>query len=411
MRKYVIGYYDDSKSPGGTTRYLLTLLSGLDRDEFQPILFALEDRAWHEDAAAQGAKIVLLKPGEPAPVGRDPISVGPPEPASRTPRRIKLPKKVAWTLGLMREVSALRQLFNKHVVDLLHSNNAGAEPAPIAARISRVPRVLATLHVDPTYDLEKLRNSWSDRMLEMVSMRSQHHSIAVSKATADAWIGRCMFSSKRADNTITVIHNGVDVNTLKRTQSIQTAKASRGWDNRLVIGSIGRLDAAKGYEYLLRGLPEILNRNADVVAKIAGRGDLLDKLENLAAELGIGDRVEFLGFTSNVKDFLESIDIYVQPSLCEALPMAILEASAVGVPVVASDVGGVAECVLHGETGFTVRPRDPEALCNAIAKLVSDPALRTLMGEAGCNLVQEKFRDDQMVQATQQVYRRLLTSV
>ena len=411
MPKHVIGYYDDSKGPGGTTRYLLSLLAALDRDEFEPILFALEDRAWHKDVAALGAKIVLLKAsGEPAPVGRGNIP-GSPEPVSKVPRRIKLPRKVAWALGTVREVSTLRRLFNKHSVDLLHSNNAGAEPAPIAARISKAPRVLATLHVDHTYDLEKLRDSWSDRLLEMVSMRSQHHSIAVSKATADAWMHRCMFSKKRAGETITVVHNGVDVTKLKRTESIQTAKASRGWDDKLVIGSVGRLDAAKGYEYLLRGLPEILNRNTDVVVKIAGRGDLLEQLENLAAELGIGDRVEFLGFTPNVKGFLESIDIYVQPSLCEALPMAILEASAVGVPVVASDVGGVAECVVHGETGLVVTPRDPETLCNAIAKLVFDPALRIHMGEAGCNLVREKFRDDQMVLATQQVYRNLLTSI
>jgi glycosyltransferase involved in cell wall biosynthesis len=408
MRKYVVGYYDDSKSPGGTTRYLLTLLSGLDRDEFQPVLFALEHRTWHKDAAALGTKIVLLNP---APVGGDPAPVRSPEPVSKAPIRIKLPKKVAWTLGTMREISMLRQLFNKHTVDLLHTNNAGAEPAPIAARLSSIPRVLATLHVDPSYDLENLRNSWSDRLLEMTSMRAQHHSIAVSNATADAWIRRCMFSSKRADHAITVIHNGVDVAKLKRTQSIQTAKASRGWDNKFVIGSIGRLEAAKGYEFLLRGLPEIFKRNANLVVEVAGRGDLLDRLEKLAAELGIGDRVEFLGFTANVKDFLEGIDVYVQPSLCEALGIANLEASAMGVPVVASDVGGIPECVIDGETGFTVPARNPEALCNAIAQLISDPALREQMGKAGRKLVQEKFRDDQMVQATQQVYRSLLTSI
>jgi glycosyltransferase involved in cell wall biosynthesis len=410
MGKYVIGYYDDSKSPGGTTRYLLTLLSGLNRDEFQPVLFALEDRAWHQDAAALGAKIVLLKEPETPTLGGAPAPASSPGPVNTVPHRIKLPKKLAWALGTAREIFALRQLFNKYAVDLLHSNNAGAEPAPIAARISRVPRVLVTLHVDSSYDLENLRNSWTDRLLEMASMRAQHHSIAVSKATACAWIHRCMFSSRRAAGTITLVHNGVDVTKFKRTKSTQAAKANHGWDNKLVIGSIGRLDAAKGYEFLLRGLPEIFRCNADVVVKIAGRGDLLEQLENLAAELGIGNRVEFFGFTANVKDFLESIDVYVQPSLCEALPMAILEASAMGVPVIATNVGGVAECVVDGETGFTVPPRDPEALGTAIAKLVSDPELRARMGSAGRKFVQEKFRDDQMVQATQQIYRGLLTS-
>jgi glycosyltransferase involved in cell wall biosynthesis len=217
-----------------------------------------------------------------------------------------------------------------------------------------------------------------------------------------------MFSRRRAAETITVVHNGVDVTMLKRTQSVQAAKAKRGWDNKLVIGSVGRLEAAKGYEFLLRGLPDILKRNPDVVVRIAGRGDLLGPLENLAAELGLGDRVEFVGFTANIKEFMESIDIYVQPSVCEALGIANLEASAMGVPVVASDVGGIPECVVNCETGYTVPPRDPEALCQAIAKLVSDPALRAQMGKAGSDLIKEKFRHDQMVQATQQVYRSLL---
>jgi glycosyltransferase involved in cell wall biosynthesis len=404
MRKYVIGYYDESKGPGGTTRYLLTLLAGLNQDEFQPVLFALEDRAWHKDAVALGAKIVLLKES------KDPIPASAPGPVSSRPRPIKLPKKIAWILGTAREISALRQLFNKHAVDLLHSNNAGAEPAPIAARISRVPHVLATLHVDPSYDLENLRNSWNDRLLEMISMRAQHHSIAVSEATACAWIRRCHFSKRRAADAITVIHNGVDPTRLERTQSIQAAKAKRGWDDKLVIGSVGRLEAAKGYEYLLRALPEIFKAHPDVVVRIAGSGELLGTLKDLAAELGLGDRVEFLGFTANVKDFLESIDIYVQPSLCEALPMAILEASAVGIPVVASDVGGVAECVFDGETGYITPPRDPDSLGKAIAKLICDPALRVYMGKAASRLVRENFRHDQMVKATQDVYRRLLKS-
>jgi glycosyltransferase involved in cell wall biosynthesis len=195
---------------------------------------------------------------------------------------------------------------------------------------------------------------------------------------------------------------------LRRVNSIQDAKAKHGWDNRLVIGSVGRLDAAKGYEYLLQALPEIFKLHPDVVVRIAGTGELLGKLKQLAANLDLGSRIEFLGFTANVKDFLESIDIYVQPSLCEALPMAILEASAVGIPVVASNVGGISECVIHGETGYTIPPRDSDAICIALNKLICNPAMRTRMGNAASELVEERFRNDQMVNATQEVYRSLL---
>jgi glycosyltransferase involved in cell wall biosynthesis len=338
-----------------------------------------------------------------------------PEPASLTGHaiarhkgRIKLPKKVAWTVGLAREISALRKLFNKHEVDLLHSNNAGAEPAPIAARLSKVPRILATWHVDPSYDLENVRSSWNYRLLEMASMRALDHSIAVSKATATAWVSRCGFSKRKADESITVVHNGVDVRKLERELSIAGAKAKQGWDGRLIIGSVGRLEAAKGYEYLLRALPEIFQKHSEVTVKIAGSGELLEPLQNLANRLGLGNRVVFLGFTTQVKEFLESIDIYVQPSLCEALPMAILEASAVGVPVVASSAGGVAECVIDGETGFVVPSRNPDALRDALTTLIWDEALRVRMASAGRQLVRDAFRNDQMVRVTLDIYRGLL---
>jgi glycosyltransferase involved in cell wall biosynthesis len=240
-------------------------------------------------------------------------------------------------------------------------------------------------------------------------MRALDHSIAVSKATAIAWARRCWFSKRKSEQSISVIHNGVDVTSLQRVLSSPEAKSKHGWDNRLVIGSVGRLEAAKGYEYLLRALPEIFESYPEVVVKIAGSGELLEPLRHLAKELGVGDRVDFLGFTLRVREFLETVDIYVQPSLCEALGFAILEASAVGVPVIASDVGGPAECVVDNETGFLVPSRDPDALREALSTLISDEAKRVRMASAGSRLVREKFRDDQMVNATLSVYRKLLT--
>jgi glycosyltransferase involved in cell wall biosynthesis len=293
-------------------------------------------------------------------------------------------------------------------VDLLHSNNAGAEPAPIAARLAGVPQVLATWHVDSTYDLEGLRNGYRYRLLEKTCMRSLHHAISVSRATAADWIARCELGEEYWER-VTVIHNGVPAAKLQRTRTVEEAKAALGLSHRLVIESAGRLEAAKGYEYLIRALPEVVRARPDVLVRIAGRGELHAQLAELAGSLGVLDFMEFVGFVDDMRGFLESADIYVQPSLCEAQPFSVLEACAVGVPIVASAVGGVPECVEEGEMGMLVPAREPAALTRALTELAGRPDLRARMAAETPRVVRQSFESSQMVSKTLDVYRRLLS--
>jgi glycosyltransferase involved in cell wall biosynthesis len=400
--KKVIGYYDDSVNPGGTTRYLSTLISGLNRSEFDVIVFAPEPRPWHRDFEAIGCELVTLKSAaaehSPAP------SHGGTQASSSKPR---LRAFAGWFLGLAKETMRLRRLFQTRRVDLLHSNNAGAEPAPIAARLAGVPVVIATWHVDSTYDLDNVRSGPRYRLLERACMRSLHHAISVSHAVSDDWMRRCGLPASWRKR-ITVIHNGIDIDGLCRRRSLCDAKAEAGLGEKLVIGSIGRLDAAKGYEYLIKALPKIIDRHPEALLRIAGRGDLLEPLEQLARELGVDSSLEFTGFTADVQSFLECIDIYVQPSLCEALGLSILEACAVGVPVIGSNVGGLPESIRQGRTGFLVPPRQPDALAEAVLRMADKPSLRARMAEEARRVVSENFRREQMVEETVSVYRRLL---
>ena len=144
-------------------------------------------RAWHEDVRALGAEIVTLSDSKPQRVTPGSTTV-------KYRRRVAMPSALAWAVGLGREVATLRRLFIQRRLDLPHSNNAGAEPAPIAARLANVPRVIAIWHVDSTYDLLTRRSGWKYRLLEMTSMRALHHSISVSEATARDWIHRADFA-------------------------------------------------------------------------------------------------------------------------------------------------------------------------------------------------------------------------
>jgi glycosyltransferase involved in cell wall biosynthesis len=402
MNLPTIGYYDDSFGPGGTTRYLLSLVSGLDRRRFRPVLFAPERRPWHVEAEAIGMEVVTLRPARQegsAPPAAVPVA------AVSSPKRP--PAILPWATGTAHELLTLRRFLSSRRMDVLHSNNAGAEVAPIAARLAGIPRVLATWHVDSTYDLDGLRGGWNYRALEMACMRSLHHAIAVSAATARDWVRRCRLDGI-ADRRITVIPNGVDAARYRRRVAVEEAKSREGLGGRLVIASMGRLEAAKGYEYLIRSLPAVIERRPEALVRIAGRGPLLAELQALAEALGVSGHVDFAGFTADVQGFLECADIYVQPSLCEAMPMSILEASAVGIPVVASDVGGVAECVIEGESGHVVAPRSPDALAAALLRLAETPGRRVAMADAAVRLVHSRFTVDAMVRRTEEIYSSLL---
>jgi glycosyltransferase involved in cell wall biosynthesis len=406
--KRTIGFFDDSVGPGGTTRYLSNLISGLDRDEFDLVLLALTSRAWHRELEPFGLRIVTLAPPAAAGSATPAAAVTEQTPPTRR-RRIQMPKWIAAWLGLLKEIVQLRRLFRKCRVDLLHSNNAGAEPAPIAARLAGVPIVLATWHVDSTYDLEGTRSGLRYRLLEMACMRSLHHAISVSHATAADWVRRCHLP-KSYGRKITVIHNGIAVDSLRRRVTLAEAKAAAGLAQRLVVGSTGRLEPAKGYEFVIRALPAIVAKYPQTLLRIAGRGELQTGLAELARSLGVEGNLEFTGFVSDIQSFLETLDIYVQPSLCEALPMAVLEACAVGMPVVASDVGGVGECIRQNRTGIVVPARDPQALSEAVVRLLEDAQLRERMALEGQMLMAEGFRKETMVAETVAVYRRLFGS-
>jgi glycosyltransferase involved in cell wall biosynthesis len=400
MRK-VIGFLDESAGSGGTTRYLTTLISGLNRAEFEIVFFAKERRGWHSTLESMGVEIVTLADKQETGVASA-QQTGPTSAAAAA--RQVIPPALSWWRWTLHDVFALKRLLKKKRVDLLHSNQAGAEPAPIAARLAGIPVILATWLVDSTYDLENVRSGPRYRLLEKWCMRSLDHAIAITNATATDWMRRCALPESYRDR-ITVIYLGIDVDRLVRRRTVCEAKASLGLSDRMVIGSMGRLEAAKGYEYLIRALPRVVARYPEVLVRIAGRGELQGKLTGLARELSVERNVELCGFTADIQSFLETIDVYVQPSLCEAQGLAILEAMSLEIPVIASKTGGIPECVK--DSALIVPPKDPEALADAIFQLVEDPEARKSMGYKGRQNVTKRFRYQEMVAKTEGVYRLL----
>ncbi|MBA2292891.1 MAG: glycosyltransferase family 4 protein [Gemmatimonadales bacterium] len=406
---HTIGFFDDSAGPGGTTQYLVELLTALNREQFRPIVFSPRPAPWHAAMVALEAEVItgprLQVEPRSAPVSTAtllPTRSGP-RPTVGIVRRTR--RALAWRLGLQRDLNTLEALFRRKPVDLLHSNNTGEEPAPIAARRAGIPRILGTLHVDPDFDL---RQSRRHIRLTRACFAALDRAIAISENTASAW--RAHLDLGPEDQPpFTVIPNGINLARLERRHGRAEAIARLGLPADVrIIGSVGRLDYEKGYADLIEAMPAILRAVPNAVVLHAGAGPLAASLATECQRLDITDHVRWLGFRQDVRDLLEAADLYVQPSWREAQGLAVLEAGAMGVPVIATQVGGMVESLANGDAGTIIPPMNPPALADAVIGVLLDPAPALAKAAVLQTRIQTHYTDQLMVTETMNLYQKLL---
>ena len=206
-----------------------------------------------------------------------------------------------------------------------------------------------------------------------------------------------------------VIHSGVD---LSRYSGVQADIAKIRQDMNLpegafVVGTTGRLTAVKGHIHLLQAAARILKDRKEIYFVLLGDGELGDYLRKYADEAAIARNVRFLGWRSDVATVLSAFDVFAFPSLNEGMGKAIVEAMAMGKPVIASDVGGIPDLVVHGENGLLVPPANSEALANAVLDLYENPDKRKKMGEAGKRIAAE-YGVDAMLRKIDALYETCL---
>ena len=224
------------------------------------------------------------------------------------------------------------------------------------------------------------------------SARGADAVVAVSRAVANQVV----------DGNARVIYAGVDV----APENVNAARQRGASD--LVVGTAGRLIALKGIKYLLSAVATLIRDFPALRVEIAGAGPEQTDLEQKVRELGLAGRVDFLGWIEDLNSILARWDIFALPSLEEGFPLAVLEAMAAGLPVVASRVGGVPELVADGETGWLVPLRDPVALGCQLRLLLCSPENRKRMGTAAQARVQAQFSRAQMAAGFAALYDELL---
>jgi glycosyltransferase involved in cell wall biosynthesis len=192
---------------------------------------------------------------------------------------------------------------------------------------------------------------------------------------------------------------------------IDTNESDR-WGDTTVIGAVGNINPAKGYEYLLEAIPNVIDAAGEVSVMIAGarletQEKYHDQLVNLVERLNIEDSVHFIGYQSDVPKFMSQLDIFVLPSVSEACPMVVLEAMAMEKPVVATAVGGVPEQLTDGVHGWLAESKNARALGAALSDAINSPEERIQRGKQARERVRQTFSLEKCVDRHEQIYRHV----
>ena len=174
-----------------------------------------------------------------------------------------------------------------------------------------------------------------------------------------------------------------------------------------LVGMIGRLEPIKGPEYFIQAAALVTKQFPQAKFIMVGEGSLRLRLERQVKDLGLEHRFIFTGWRDDIPDILSMLDILVSPSLNEGMGMILVEAQAMGVPIVATHVGGVPEMVLDHQTGILVPAADPVSLANAVKQLLTDDQKRRNMAQNSIAWVRSKFKAQDMVNAISDLYREL----
>lgn len=286
----------------------------------------------------------------------------------------------------------LRRVFSQSLPEIVHVHDAASVTSAYLA-IRRMPGILPRLIVT-----RRTSTRLRGRSASLLGSDLCTRVVCVSQA-----VRACVLEAGVSPEHLSVIPDFVDC------RHLDPDAASRDAGAPPTIAAIGRLTQEKGHTVLLRAMPAVLRSCPDARLLLAGQGDQCSALQAQAAEADVTHAVEFLGFVSDVRPVLAAADVFAMPSISEGLGVAALEAMAMARPVVATDVGGLPESVIHDETGLIVPVGDADALAEALIALLSNRQRARAMGEAGRQRVLANFDRGPIVGRIVALYNEVLS--
>ncbi len=297
-------------------------------------------------------------------------------------------------------------------IQIVHSQGARADFfARIAARLARVPAMVSTIAMPVEgFDVGIIKKIMYI-LLDGFSEKFMDRFIVVSEALRKRLIKKHRIPPEK----VVKIYNGVKINSVQhqtkdeKKNLIQELKFP---ENIALVGTIGRLVWQKGLPFFIQAIKQIIDNRwqtpGEVKFLIVGEGNERESLENMVRKLGIEKNVIFTGFRKDVKEILEALDILVLPSIREGQPIILLEAMAMGKPVVATDIEGVNETLVNGITGILVLPQNSFVLAEAIIRLLKDRKKAQEMGQMGRKVVEEKFNLKDKIEQHKRLYEAIV---
>ena len=304
-----------------------------------------------------------------------------------------------------RLTGSLREIIRSNAIDIVHTHGVRANFfGRLAGRLERKP-VLTTVHSNLEHDYPERSSRWVAWLMERTTRSMSSRFIAVSNG-----VKRDLVRTGVAPEKIRVVHNGIDLSRWQKNPGDERMMHRElGIPEHVpLIGMVARLHPVKGHAVFFRAAARVLQMGLEAHFVSIGEGHWRGELAQLAEELLPSGSHTFLGFRSDVACWMSGLDIQVNASLAEGLGLSILESMALGIPVVASRVGGIPEIIEHERNGLLFEPGDDRALAEALSRLLREPELANKLGMTGKQTVESKFRLEIMAENTADCYRELL---
>jgi len=313
--------------------------------------------------------------------------------------------------GDVRALLELRRLLRRERPDVLHTHN----PKPgvlgrIAGRLAGVPVVVNTQHGLYAQPTDRLRRRLPVYALERIAAAFGHHELVQNPEDVTTLVRTLRVPQRK----VTLLGNGIDLSRFTGDRRDREAVRAE-WGvaaDQVVVGVVGRLVAEKGIAEIVAAAGLLRDRGVDATIVVVGptEPDKRDGLTEHALDEARSNGIVFVGRRDDMPRCYAAFDVFLTATHREGFPRAAMEASASGLPIVATDIRGCRQVVTHERTGLLVPVRNPVALADAVHRLVDDPALRSRLGAAASAKAVAEFDQQRVIDITLATYRRLLAA-
>ncbi len=294
----------------------------------------------------------------------------------------------------------IRRLITRFRYDILHSHTSHAHTLAFFSSLGTKTWLLVSRRVD----FSIFRHSFLHLSGFKYRFFADYY-IAISHEIKDVLVSDGIPAQR-----IFVVHSGINPERFASSPKDHLIPEFNIKEDEYVVVNVAHLAGHKGQKYLVRAVPLVLAKIPTARFFIVGGGELMPELQSLAASLGLKQKLIFTGFRRDVGSFYQIADLFVMSSVQEGLGTAVIDALALGKPVVGTCAGGIPEIIRDDETGRLVASADPAALAGGIIELLANPERAKQMGRRGQEMIRKNFSVDAMVEKNIKVYQHILTA-